>query len=259
MVHRYMPAKGLSKKEMFVRAKIRSFLDQSRRGAFVAGAIFALAFAPIAAHAENYTYGSGVYGADSYNGSQTSSGGTSAGSSGGGTTTPTSGSPDKESTVVKTPSGLEVAINLANGQAIPSTGYYITITPINSDGKTFDKAEIYLDGKLMFTGAPDATGTLKWLWETSKYPASKVKIIIFGPGDSQSVHEFDVIVTPVQSGVTTQNTDAETLPQTAGWPVWVMVVLGIVFVLVVMIVWLLLKRRHDKQLPPPMFPPTQTM
>lgn len=259
MVRQYMLAKGLFKENIPVIAKLRSLLDQSHRGALVAGAIFALVFAPIAAHAENYKYDSGVYGSDIYNGSQTSSGGTSAGSSsGGGSGTPTSSSQDKESTVVTTPSGLEVAINLANGQAIPPTGYYVTITPINSDGKTFDKAEIYLDGKLMFTGAPDGTGTLKWLWETSKYPATKVKIIIFGPGDSQSVHEFDVTVTPVQS--VSQSNNPEILSQSnAGWPVWIIVALGIIFILVVILVWLLVKRRRNKQLPPPMFPPTQPM
>jgi len=221
-----------------------------------------LVLAPVAAHADNYNYGSGVYGGDLYNGSQTSSGGSngSGASSGAGTTSPASSSPGEESTVVQTPSGLEVAINLTNGQAIPSTGYYITITPINSEGKTFDKAEIYLDGKLMFTGAPDGTGTLKWLWETNKYPASKVKIIIFGPGDSQSVHEFDVTVAPVQSGVSTGNNSAEALPQTnTSWPIWVIAALAIVFVLLVIVIWLLVKRRRGKQLPPSMFPPTPSV
>lgn len=246
---------------------VQSFLRRAVRGLAVIGAATILALTPLSVRADNY--GSGVYGSDVYNSSTTpstgggsSSGGSSSGSSSSASSTPASSSPTHESTVVETPSGLEVAINLANGQAIPSTGYYITITPLNGEGKTFDKAEIYLDGKLVYSGAPDSTGTLKWLWDTAANPATKVKIIVYGPGSGVTTKEFDVTVSPVESS-TSQVPDTST-PTTApatdgGWPTWLTWSLGGLGVLLVigLIIWLIARRRRDNQLPPPTFTPMQ--
>jgi len=161
---------------------------------------------------------------------------------------------------VQTPSGLEVAINLTDGQAIPPTGYYITITPINGQGKTFDRAEIYLDGVLAYTGSPDSTGTLKWLWDTSNHPATKVKIIVYGPGNGVTTHEFNVIVTPVAaatSNPTTPNQPSQA--PSSGWPAWAWWLVAGIVALVLFIVWLLLRRRRQAQPPPPptVFTPMQ--
>jgi hypothetical protein len=219
----------------------------------------ALACSPLAVYADNYNYGSNTYSSDVYNGSQNAAGGS--GASSGGSSGPASSSPGKDATVVTTPSGLEVAINLADGQAIPSTGYYITITPLNGQGKTFDKAEIYLDGKLVYTGTPDGTGTLKWLWDTANNPATKVKIIVFGPGDGQTVHEFNVTVSPVQGSTNNagnqQNPDA--LPKTdTAWSGWVIVAIGAVIVAIGFVIWIVARRRrHDDQFQPPTFPSSQ--
>jgi len=159
---------------------------------------------------------------------------------------------------------LQVAINLSDGQAIPSTGYYITITPLNGEGKTFDKAEIYLDGQLAYSGAPDATGTLKWLWDTTKSPATKVKVIVYGPGSGTTTHEFNVTVSPVESATSnnTQSSSAATptaAPASSGWPQWlVWSLIGLVVVIVAIIIWVIIRRRrNNQQFTPPTFTPMQ--
>jgi|GEM_PF-3416369 len=252
---------------------MKTILKQYTRSARHWFAVLALllALAPAVAHAS--VYGSGAYGSDVYNGSESSGGGSSSGgssgssgtsSSSGGTATDTSSASDaNESTVVETPSGLEVAINLADGQVIPKTGYNITITPLNGQGRTFDKAEIYLDGKLIYTGTPDATtGTLKWFWDTAQYPASKVKIIVYGPGAGTTTKEFSVTIGSAEPAANTQNTGAESVPNTSSaFPTWLWWLLGFLLLLIVLFIWWLIarRRRHDdEQLPPPpMYTPMQ--
>ena len=246
-----------------MRALMRQFGSAIRRSSLIVGVAAFLALSPAAVHADTYgsgTYNSGVYGSSAT--SSGSSGSSSSSSSSAGSSTPTSSSSTSESTVVQTSSGLQVAINLSDGQAIPPTGYYITITPINGEGKSFDKAEIYLDGQLAYSGAPDSTGTLKWLWDTSKNPATKVKIIVYGPGSGTTTHEFNVTVTPVESSTSTnQNSTANPAATPAatntGWPQWLMWTLGGAVVLILaLILWAIMrrKRRNDQQLPPPFTP-----
>jgi hypothetical protein len=247
---------------------VQTFLRRAVRGLAVLSAVTALALTPLSVRADNY--GSGNYNSGIYNssttpstggGSSSDSGSSSSGSSS--SSQPTSSSPTKESTVVETESGLEVAINLSDGQAIPSTGYYITITPLNGQGKSFDKAEIYLNGVLAYSGAPDSTGTLKWLWDTTANPATKVKIVVYGPGSGVTTKEFSVTVSPVESSSNTQAPDTSTpteAPATdGGWPAWLtwsLVGLGILL-LIGFIIWLIARRRNNNQLPPPTFTPMQ--
>jgi hypothetical protein len=230
-------------------------------------AVSLLTLSPVAVHADNY--GSGVYGSGVYNSSSSSSGGGSSGgsSSSGSSSSPSSGggsaaasSNANESTVIQTESGLQVAINLSDGQAIPSTGYYITVTPLNGQGKSFDKAEIYLDGVLAYSGAPDSTGTLKWLWDTSKNPATKVKVIVYGPGSGTTTHEFNVTVTPVEAANNNSNdqktsSNPESAPATSGWPMWLTwTIAGLVLLVLIIVIWLVVRRRRrNQQLPPPTF------
>lgn len=250
---------------------MKTFLKQYSQKPRYWFAVLALlfAFTPAVAHAS--VYGSGAYNTDVYNGSEPAGGGSSGGSSGtgssgsgsGGTGTDTSSaSSSNESTVVETPSGLEVAINLADGQVIPSTGYYITITPLNGEGKSFDKAEIYLDGKLVYTGSPDATGTLRWFWDTAKNPASKVKIIVYGPGSGVTTKEFSVTIGAAEQTNKPSNTGAESVPDTSsGFPSWLWWFFGLLLLLVIVLIWWLIarrRRRDDQQLPPPpMYTPMQ--
>jgi hypothetical protein len=254
-----------------MRAQLQQIWNTVRRSLVAVSAVGILALSPVAVHADNY--GSGNYNGDVYGSSSTGGGSSSGGSSGGssgssgsssssGSNTPASSSPTNESTVVQTPSGLQVAINLSDGQAIPSTGYYITITPLNGEGKSFDKAEIYLDGKLVYTGAPDSTGTLKWLWDTAKDPATKVKIIVYGPGDGVTTHEFTVTVSPVHSSSDNQtptNSNPETAPATSGWPQWATwLIIALVIVILALLIWVIVRRRrNNQQTPPPTFTPMQ--
>lgn len=247
-------------------AVIKTLLANIQRGSVAFFLAVLLALSPIAAHAD--TYGTGTYNSDVYNssavaGSSSSSSGSSSGSSGG-SSSPASSSPNSQSTVVQAPSGLQVAINLSDGQVIQAGGYYITITPINGSGKSFDKAEIYLDGALVYTGTPDSTGTLKWFWDTTKYPASKVKIIIYGPGSGTTTHEFNVTVQQPSSSSTNSSSNNSTstpsnvLPATSGWPAWVWWVGGLALVIIIVVIWLLARRRrHDQS--PPTYTPLQPM
>ncbi len=246
-----------------MREQLQQFGRSIRRSLVALSAVLFLTLSPGIVHADNYgngTYGSDVYGSSS----QPSSGGSS--SSGSSSSGSTSSSKANESTVVQTDSGLQVAINLSDGQAIPSTGYYITITPLNGEGKSFDKAEIYLDGQLAYSGAPDSTGTLKWLWDTTKSPATKVKIIVYGPGSGTTTHEFNVTVSPVKSDNSTDQsgTNAQTPsnnPDTTGvnWSsilLWSGIGLGLL--ILILIIWFVARRRRNQQPPtPPTFTPMQ--
>jgi cobalamin biosynthesis Mg chelatase CobN len=248
-----------------MRAFLLQFGRATRRSLFAISATVLLALSPVAVRADNY--GSGPYNSGVYSSSSSSSSGSGSTSSGtssspsGSTSAPASSSPTNESTVVQTDSGLQVAINLSDGQAIPSTGYYITITPLNGDGKSFDKAEIYLDGQLAYSGAPDSTGTLKWLWDTSKSPATKVKIIVYGPGSGMTTHEFNVTVSPVESAASNgQNSSATTSASStsgATWPQWVVwSLVGFVVLVVLFVIWLVVRRRRNgQQVPPTSFTP----
>lgn len=242
-----------------MRLQLSQIRHRTRWVATVASAAFLLIISSAAVRAESNAYGCGDYNTNNYNSvCPTSSGG---GSSGGGSSSePASSTPGYESTVVQAPSGLEVAINLANGQEIPYAGYYITITPINGEGTTFDKAEIYIDGKLVYSSTPDSTGTLKWLWEPSKQPGTKVKIIIYGPGSGTTTHEFTVTIGKDLSQATTAtDIGATTTPSTGGeFPWWGYVLIGGAVIAVIVIIWAIIRRRKQQsQLPPPTFTPMQ--
>ena len=85
------------------------------------------------------------------------------------------------STPITTPSGLKVSINLTNGQQIPVHGYTIIITPLNGQGRSFKKADIYINGRLAHSAAPGKTGTVQWLWIPG---GSLVTCLAFDPSAS---------------------------------------------------------------------------
>lgn len=98
-------------------------------------------------------------------------------------------------TVVATKRGLEIAINLVNGQVITTGTYPVKVTPLNGQGQSFVKVEFYVDGKLLQTSRPDSTGTANWTWDTTKYLGSRiVKVIIYDTDDSTVIKEFRVTV-----------------------------------------------------------------
>lgn len=196
---------------------------------------------PVSAKAE--PYGSGNYSAGPY-GAGTSSSGSSSGTS-------KAASPSSGSTVVQTPSGLQVAINLADGQVLPATGYTVTITPLNGQGKTFTKAEIYIDDRLIFTGTPDQNGTLTWFWDTQQYPGKKIKIIVYDENGVPTTHEFTVQLTPAansnpQSTTPTSNNGSETTANSPwfGWYI-IAIAAGLLFIGVLILLIVRRLRRRD--------------
>lgn len=81
-----------------------------------------------------------------------------------------------------TPSGLEVAINLTDGQKIPNSGYLIKVTPLNGQGKSFQKVEIYVGDQLVNTSTPDGLGEVNWFWNPGASLANTdqiIKIIVY--------------------------------------------------------------------------------
>jgi signal transduction histidine kinase len=81
-------------------------------------------------------------------------------------------------TNITAPSGLEVAINLTNGQEIPFDGYTIIVTPLNGTGMSFVEVRFYINGTLAQTVDPDETGTVRWRWDPREFPGTEVKIEI---------------------------------------------------------------------------------
>ncbi len=128
-----------------------------------------------ASHAQA-AYGTGTFGECEY-GKETCTPSTSSGG---------------EHTVQDTPDGLAVAVNLKDGQVIPGTGYDIEITPLNGQGDTFAEAKIYLGGQLVATIQPDADGTGRWFWNTTKYPSPDVRIVVSDSSGGETTFRFTV-------------------------------------------------------------------
>lgn len=169
-------------------------------GRLVFGAVVLLAFCLLSNPALASLYGRGLYGDCGYDecaASSTSSGGTTA--------------PPTKATL---PSGLEISINLTNGQKIPYNGYTVIITPLNGQGSSFDHVEIYIDDKLAATVSPESTGTARWQWDTQKLPGSSVKIIVYGTGGNTITREFSVSIEPKPSPATTST--GRTNPESEG-------------------------------------------
>lgn len=97
-----------------------------------------------------------------------------------------------EPTIIETKRGLEVAINLTNGQVIAPGTYTVKVTPLNGRGQSFAKAEFYVDGRLIYTAEPDATGTANWPWDTIKNRGSRIKVIVHDIDNTSVTKEFRV-------------------------------------------------------------------
>jgi signal transduction histidine kinase len=94
------------------------------------------------------------------------------------------------STQTTLPSGLDVSINLVDGQAVPATGYTLTITPLNGQGQTFQKADMYVNGEFVYTFMPDETGTASWQWvPVHGLSAMEVAFTVAGQ-DGATIHKI---------------------------------------------------------------------
>jgi len=90
------------------------------------------------------------------------------------------------------PSGLQVSINLADGQTVPRSGYRIMVTPLNGSGSSFKQIEIYIGGVLAATVQPDDTGSASWMWKPQTNDDTAVKIIVTDTNDQAVPYEFTI-------------------------------------------------------------------
>jgi signal transduction histidine kinase len=119
------------------------------------------------------------------------------------------------STQATLPSGLEISVNLTQGQIIPNTGYTIVVTPLNGVGSSFQKVDFYINGVLIQTVTPDETGTARWFWNPTTVPGTTVKMVVSDGAGNTTTREFDVTIahtaiiyaSPSQDGHITTTSD----------------------------------------------------
>jgi hypothetical protein len=113
-------------------------------------------------------------------------------------------------TIINTKTGLHVAINLSEGQVIPLGFYNITVTPLNGQGRSFEKVMFYLDEKLIATFTPDQTGTATTAWDTTRDKGSRIVITVYDTDGSSASYNFNVTISNLPGA------GAVTLPTAAG-------------------------------------------
>lgn len=122
-----------------------------------------------------------------------------------------------EPTIIETKRGLEISINLTDGQVIASGTYNVKVTPLNGRGQSFAKVEFYVDSKLIHTAQPDATGTATWPWDTVKNRGTRVKVIVYDIDGTNISKEFRVKISTGRT--TTPGTGTATPAATPSNPV----------------------------------------
>lgn len=85
------------------------------------------------------------------------------------------GCPQTETTV-PLPDGLDVAINLYDGEHITKQGLLITVTPLNGNGTSFKTIAFEADGQTMYSGVPNQQGTATWYWHPQEQPGATVAL-----------------------------------------------------------------------------------
>jgi signal transduction histidine kinase len=98
-------------------------------------------------------------------------------------------------TIITTPAGLEIAVNLVDGQQVAASGYDIVITPLNGSGTSFSRADIYINGQPVASVVPDETGTATWHWDPQLYPGTVVKVVATDQDGKTVSKQFTVVVT----------------------------------------------------------------
>ncbi len=166
------------------------------------------------------------------------------GNSGGGSSTPNTNDPADEPTTPTTgelPSGLEFAINLTEGQTIPSGGYDVTVTPLNGEGATFEGVDFFVDEVLKASPSPSPTGTYYWRWEPKKQPGTRLKVNVRGPNGQVVTKNFRVRVAAASltPGATADSAFTRAVkqipvPVVYGFPYLLFILLGIA---ILMLIW----------------------
>jgi hypothetical protein len=154
-------------------------------------------------------------------------------------------------TVISTPSGLEIAVNLVANQEIPSTGYEVIITPLNGAGTSFQKVDIYIGNTLAATVAPDETGTAHWHWDPKQFPGDSVRVVATDKNGKTVTKNFAVRVLPpelieetggdipaVSSPAPAEHSSTSILPVVG-------IISGVVFLVLAALLVLALRRRRQ--------------
>ncbi|HSX15815.1 MAG TPA: ATP-binding protein [Candidatus Saccharimonadales bacterium] len=82
-------------------------------------------------------------------------------------------------TTTVTTGGLQVVINLTDGQKIPKDSYAITVTPVAGQTLTIDHVDFSIDGTPAATVQPDpVTGAVRWVWDVSSNPGTTVTVTV---------------------------------------------------------------------------------
>jgi signal transduction histidine kinase len=136
------------------------FFQRLRQVAWLAVLALCIIFPAQATFADSF--GSSSYGSCGYGGSCTANAGS-------GTSTPSN-------STFQLSSGLLIAVNLQNGQAIPESGYTIIVTPLNGQGTSFKSIAYVINGTTVHTTTPASDGTASWLWLPREYPGTHVTI-----------------------------------------------------------------------------------
>jgi len=180
--------------------------------------------------------------------------------------------PPPTSTQTTLPSGLEVSVNLTEGQTIPADGYLILVTPLNGQGTSFQSVAFYIDGKLVQIVTPEATGTAQWFWNPTDFPGTQIKIIVTGTDATTVTETFIVHVAAKGTAPATQQpggslskpTGIRALIEAAsakakraihalprpvvyGFPYILLVLLGLNLLLLLLQTWRELKEYHTLQ------------
>lgn len=126
----------------------------------------------------------------------------------------------RKNTVVDTP-GLQVAVNLTDGQVITDDTYTIIITPLDGAGTSFKDATIYIDSGKVAVVTPGQDGTASWVWDIGQHPGTQVRIVIANSDGSITEKNFAVLIRDVQQPGTSQpqsqgDISAPVVPETAG-------------------------------------------
>jgi|GEM_PF-1318563 len=100
-------------------------------------------------------------------------------------------------TIAATPSGLNFSVNLADGQTITAGNYDVTVTPLSSQGLTFERVEFYVDDTIAATATASPTGTFHWQWKTPTPGRHSLRIMAYEPGTtSPTVRDFSLTIVP---------------------------------------------------------------
>lgn len=101
----------------------------------------------------------------------------------------------QSSTQTTLPSGLEISVNLADGQVLPRDGYDVIVTPLNGRGRSFAYADFYIDGELVGPQIqPAENGTASWRWDPGTKGRATIKVVVTDTDGSTVAKEFHVTV-----------------------------------------------------------------